>query len=57
MEALKDRKPQVIGVALEAAAIETIHPQPWDIAVDYVVTERGIYRRCDARLEFQSEPD
>ncbi len=56
LEALKNRRPLVIGVAYEAGAIETIYPQPWDIPVDYVVTERGTYRRRDATLEFLSEP-
>ena len=38
-------KPLVIGVTYELARMETIHPQPWDIPMDYVVTERGVYRR------------
>ena len=25
--------------------MDTIHPQSWDIPMDYVVTERGVYRR------------
>ncbi len=54
--ATKDRKPLVIGVTFEAAAIETIHPQPWDIPVDYVVTERGVYRRDAGKLEFLGVP-
>jgi len=59
--ALQDRKPAVIGVTFELAAIETIDPQPWDMPVDYVVTERGIYRRDDAqrsdgKLEFLGVP-
>jgi len=51
LEALKSRKPAVIGVSYELAAVETIHPQPWDIPVDYVVTERGVYRRDDGRRD------
>ncbi|MGH8746410.1 MAG: 5-formyltetrahydrofolate cyclo-ligase, partial [Burkholderiales bacterium] len=39
------RKPVTIGVSYELARLETIHPQAWDIALDYVVTERGVYRR------------
>jgi hypothetical protein len=39
------RRPLVIGVAHELARLETIYPQPHDAAVDYLVTERGIYRR------------
>ena len=56
LEALSERKPLVIGVAFELAAIETIHPQPWDIAMDYVVTERGVYRRDSGKLEFLGVP-
>ena len=45
-------RPLVIGVTYELARMETIHPQPWDIPVDWVVTEAGAYRRNAAgRLE------
>jgi hypothetical protein len=37
-------KPVVIGVSYEMAHLETIHPQAWDIPVDYLVTELGVYR-------------
>jgi 5,10-methenyltetrahydrofolate synthetase len=50
-------KPLVIGVAYEQARLETIHPQPWDIAVDYVVTERGVYRRDPEGLVFLGAPE
>ena len=56
LESLRDRKPLVIGVSYELAAIETIRPQPWDIPVDYVVTERGVYKRDGDRLEFLGVP-
>ena len=56
LEALRDRKPLVIGVTYESCAIETLHPQPWDIPVDYVVTERGLYRRNPDALAFLGEP-
>ena len=49
-------RPTLIGVAHELARMETIHPQPHDIPVDFVVTERGIYRRDGARLEFLAAP-
>ena len=49
------KKPAVIGVSYEMARMETIHPQPWDIPADYVVTERGVYRRDD-QLVFLGEP-
>jgi 5,10-methenyltetrahydrofolate synthetase len=50
------RKPAVIGVSYEMARLETIHPQSWDIPVDWVVTERGVYRRDGDRLAFLGEP-
>ena len=37
--------------------METIHPQAWDIPVDYVVTERGIYRRDPEGLAFLGAPE
>ena len=46
------RKPDLIGVSIELAQLTTIHPQPWDIPVDYVVTERGVYRRDSGGLVF-----
>jgi 5-formyltetrahydrofolate cyclo-ligase len=50
------KKPLVIGVTYELAKMETIHPQPWDIPVDYVVTERGVYRRDPEGLAYLGEP-
>ena len=35
-------RPRAIAVARESSRIDTIHPQPWDIPMDYVVTEAGI---------------
>ncbi len=52
-----DPKPLVIGVTYELARMPTIHPQPWDIPVDYVVTERGVYRRDDGALAFLGAPE
>jgi 5-formyltetrahydrofolate cyclo-ligase len=46
----------VIGVGYESAHLETIDPQPWDMPLDYLVTERGVYRRDGARLEFLGAP-
>jgi len=51
-----EKKPVVIGVAYEMARMETIHPQSWDIPVDYVVTEAGVYRRDPEGLVFLGEP-
>jgi len=49
-------KPVVIGIAYESAHLDTLHPQPHDVPMDWVVTERGIYRRDGARLEFLGAP-
>jgi 5-formyltetrahydrofolate cyclo-ligase len=50
------RKPATIGVSFELARMETIHPQSWDIPLDYVVTERGVYRRDAPGLVFLGAP-
>jgi 5,10-methenyltetrahydrofolate synthetase len=50
-------KPLVIGVAYEMARMDTIHPQPWDVPADYVVTERGVYRRDAEGLAFLGAPE
>lgn len=57
LESLRASKPLVIGVSFELAAIDSIHPQPWDIPMDYVVTERGVYRRDEDKLEFLGVPN
>jgi 5,10-methenyltetrahydrofolate synthetase len=47
------RRPRVIALAYESLFIETIQPQPHDIAADYVVTERGVYvRQSEGGLRF-----
>jgi len=50
------RKPVVIGVSYELAKIKTIRPQTWDIPMDWIVTERGTYRRDPEGLVFLGEP-
>jgi len=50
------KKPIVIGVSYEQARLDTIHPQAWDIPVDYLVTERGVYRRDPEGLAFLGTP-
>ncbi len=50
------KKPLVIGVTYEMARLETIHPQRWDVPVDWLVTERGIYRRDPEGLAFLGAP-
>lgn len=51
------QRPLVIGVAYEQARITTLHPQPWDIPVDYLATERGVYRRDAGELAFLGVPE
>jgi 5-formyltetrahydrofolate cyclo-ligase len=49
------KPPVAIGVGYEMARIKTIQPQPWDIPMDWVVTERGVYRRDPGGLAFLGE--
>ncbi len=51
-----EKRPVVIGIPYEQARLPTIHPQSWDIPVDYVVTERGVYRRDPEGLAFLGQP-
>jgi 5-formyltetrahydrofolate cyclo-ligase len=50
------QRPVVIGVSYELAKMKTIRPQSWDIPMDWIVTERGIYRRDPEGLVFLGEP-
>jgi 5-formyltetrahydrofolate cyclo-ligase len=50
------KKPVVIGVSYELAKMKTIRPQSWDIPMDWVVTERGVYRRDPEGMVFLGEP-
>ena len=51
------KRPVTIGVSYELARLETVHPQSWDIPMDYVVTERGVYRRDPEGLAFLGTPE
>ena len=51
------KKPLTIGISYEMAKLDTIYPQPWDVSMDYVVTEQGVYRRDPEGLVFLGEPD
>lgn len=44
------RKPLTVGVGTEAARLPTIHPQPHDVPMDFVVTEAGVYAVVDGTL-------
>jgi 5,10-methenyltetrahydrofolate synthetase len=39
-------RPLAIALAREASRMETIHPQPYDIPMDFVITEDGIHAAC-----------
>lgn len=43
-------QPILIGVCYDQFKVETLHPQPHDIAMDFVVTESGIYTADGDRL-------
>jgi 5,10-methenyltetrahydrofolate synthetase len=49
------KKPLAIGISYELTKLDTIHPQSWDLPMDYVVTERGVYRRDPEGLAFLGE--
>jgi 5-formyltetrahydrofolate cyclo-ligase len=36
------RRPRLIGVAYSVQQVELLDPAPWDVALDLVVTERGV---------------
>jgi 5,10-methenyltetrahydrofolate synthetase len=44
-------RPLAIGIAFEILRLENVHPQPHDIAMDFIVTEVGIYYVTTAGLE------
>jgi len=53
--AAQEGRPIAIGVAYELARMPTIDPQAWDVPMDWVVTERGVYRRDPGGLVFLGE--
>ena len=48
--------PLVIATGDELCRIPSIDPQPHDMPMDWLVTERGLYRREASRLVFQDLP-
>lgn len=50
-------QPLKIGVAFELSRLGTIHPQPYDIPLDFIVTEAGIHRAGSAGLERIASPE
>ncbi len=51
-----ESNPVTVGLGFEIARLKTIHPQPHDIPLDFIVTESGIEARIDGHLE-PLEPD
>jgi len=49
-------QPLKIGVAFEVSRITTIHPQPYDVPMDFIVTEAGIHRVTENGLELLTAP-
>jgi 5-formyltetrahydrofolate cyclo-ligase len=39
------RRPVTIGIGFELARLDTVYPQPHDVPMDFIVTERGLRRR------------
>ncbi len=38
-------KPRTMGIGLELGRLTTIHPQPFDVPMDCIVTEAGVWQR------------
>jgi 5-formyltetrahydrofolate cyclo-ligase len=49
-------RPIAIALAREASRIETIHPQPHDVPMDFIVTEEGIDEVTPGGLRRLAEP-
>lgn len=47
-------QPLTIGIAFEMQRLENVYAQPHDIALHYIVTEKGIFRTEDNELKFIS---
>jgi len=43
-------QPLKIAVAFEVSRMDTIYPQPYDVPMDFIVTEAGIHRVMNDRL-------
>ncbi len=39
------KKPVTIGIGFELARLETIYPQPYDVPLNFIVTEDGVFGR------------
>jgi 5,10-methenyltetrahydrofolate synthetase len=47
--AAQGRMPVAIGVGYEIARMQTIHPQEYDVPMDFVVTESGVFQPRNSR--------
>jgi 5,10-methenyltetrahydrofolate synthetase len=47
-------RPLTIGVAFEMLRLDSVHPQPHDVPMDFIVTEAGIYRVTPTCLDLIS---
>jgi 5-formyltetrahydrofolate cyclo-ligase len=43
--AAADPRPVALGIGFELARVPTIHPQAWDVPLDAVITESGVFPR------------
>lgn len=50
-------QPLKIGVAFELSRMETIHPQPYDIPLDFIVTEAGVHHVAPQGLRRLAVPE
>lgn len=49
-------QPLKVGVAFESGRIATIHPQPHDIPMDFIITEAGVHHVADGKLDLVTAP-
>lgn len=47
-------QPLTIGIAFEIQRLKNVYAQPHDIALHYIVTEKGVFRTEDHELKFIS---
>lgn len=48
-------KPLTIGICYEVSRLATIHPQPHDVPMDFIVTEKGVHHVAEGRLQLVEE--
>jgi 5-formyltetrahydrofolate cyclo-ligase len=56
LRSTQSKRTIAIGVTYELARMPTIDPQSYDIPMDYVVTELGVYERIDGKLVLLDAP-